>query len=61
MDIHDTKDFRNNKVKWDKAKTYLGFHEQYTLNDIVLVYLNIKKTLKIMIKESFTILKCLSN
>ncbi len=35
MDIHNIKDFRNYKVKWDKAKTYLGFQEQYTLNDIV--------------------------
>jgi len=35
MEIDNIKDFRNYKVSWDKAKTYLGYHEQYTLNDII--------------------------
>ncbi len=35
MEIDNVKDFRNYKVKWDKARTYLGYHEQYTLKDII--------------------------
>ena len=35
MEIDNVKDFRNYKVKWDKARTYLGYHEQYALKDII--------------------------
>jgi len=35
MEINNIKDFRNYKVNWDKARTYLGYHEQYNLKDII--------------------------
>jgi len=35
MEIDNIKDFRNYKVCWDKAKTYLGYHAQNTLKDII--------------------------
>ncbi len=35
MEIDNVKDFRNYKVNWDKARTYLGYHEQYNLKDII--------------------------
>ncbi|MFX1502158.1 MAG: NAD-dependent epimerase/dehydratase family protein [Promethearchaeota archaeon] len=35
LEIHNKLDFRNYKVKTDKAKTYLGYHPQHTITDIV--------------------------
>jgi len=35
MDIRSTRDYRNYKVKADKAKIYLGFQPQFSAKDIV--------------------------
>ncbi|MFX1259519.1 MAG: NAD-dependent epimerase/dehydratase family protein [Promethearchaeota archaeon] len=35
LEIHDRLDFRNYKVEIDKAKTYLGYNPQYSINDII--------------------------
>jgi len=35
LEIYDKLDFRNYKVKINKAKTYLGYHPQYSITDIV--------------------------
>ena len=35
MDINNIQDFRNYKVKWDKAKKYLEYQPQYEIKDIV--------------------------
>ena len=35
LEIYNKLDFRNYKVKIDKAKTYLGYNPQYTITDII--------------------------